>query len=173
VRSFYRGLKIHTLHVLSALKLDTSQNELPFLLIGDEAFALQTDFLKPFNQEQLTTECRIVSCRLSGAQLLIKKVYEAFAVHCDFLKPFNQGHLTTKCVLVNYRLSRAQWVIKNVFGIMANRSRIFIIVQPPSTDIIVMVHCVLHNFLCRKQTENHTPVGCLSFEDYGIVEFSM
>lgn len=59
-RRFYEGLKNHTLHVSSGSKPDNSQNELPFLFIGDEAFALQPDFLNPFNQEQLTTECRIV-----------------------------------------------------------------------------------------------------------------
>lgn len=48
---------------------------LPYVFIGDEAFALREDFLKPFSQASLTTARRIYNYRLSRARRIIENVF--------------------------------------------------------------------------------------------------
>lgn len=48
---------------------------LPYVFIGDEAFALRNDFLKPFNKSQHNETRRIVNYRLSRARRIIENVF--------------------------------------------------------------------------------------------------
>jgi hypothetical protein len=43
----------------------TSTNDLPYVFVGDEAFALRKDLLKPFSQKQLTNKRTVFNYRLS------------------------------------------------------------------------------------------------------------
>jgi hypothetical protein len=45
-------------------KPDNSTSDLPHVFVGDEAFNLRKDLLKPFSQKQLTNECRVFNYRL-------------------------------------------------------------------------------------------------------------
>jgi hypothetical protein len=49
------------------------------VFVGDEAFALRKDFLKPFSQRELTNERRIYNYRLSRARRVIENVFGIMA----------------------------------------------------------------------------------------------
>jgi hypothetical protein len=48
---------------------------LPYIFVGDEAFALRQDFLKPFSQNNLNTERRIFNNRLLRARRIVENVF--------------------------------------------------------------------------------------------------
>jgi hypothetical protein len=47
---------------------DVKGRKLPYVFIGDEAFSLRNNFLKPYNVKQLTRERNIFNYRLSPAE---------------------------------------------------------------------------------------------------------
>lgn len=65
---FYRKLKHKELSIPPPRKQINSNEPLPFVFIGDEAFALRSDFLKPFSQRQLDHDKKIFNYRLSRAR---------------------------------------------------------------------------------------------------------
>lgn len=75
--SFYQKLKNEQLFLPAPKKPQNSEKLLPFVFIGDEAFALRSDFLKPFNQRELNNEKKIFNYRLSRARC---KVENAFGI---------------------------------------------------------------------------------------------
>lgn len=87
-------------------------NEVPYVVIGDEAFPLKTYLLRPYPGIQLDSNEK-------------KKIY-------------------------NYRLCRARRVVENAFGILSQKFRIYnrrIIAKPENVDVIILITCVLHNFI--------------------------
>nr|CAI5838721.1 unnamed protein product [Callosobruchus analis] len=56
-------------------KVRNSATELPYVFIGDEAFHLQPDFLKPFPQDNLSKEKKIYNYHLSRARRIIENVF--------------------------------------------------------------------------------------------------
>ncbi|KAJ8940899.1 hypothetical protein NQ314_010539 [Rhamnusium bicolor] len=76
---FYKKLKANKLKLPLPSKSEKSFSELPFVFIGDEAFALRADFLKPFSQKALNFERRIFNYRLSRARRIIENVFGILA----------------------------------------------------------------------------------------------
>jgi hypothetical protein len=56
-------------------KRDESTSDLPYVFVGDEAFALRKDLLKPSSQKQLTNERRFFNYRLSRARRVIENTF--------------------------------------------------------------------------------------------------
>ena len=52
-----------------------SSTALPYVFVGDEAFPLRPDFLKPFGRHALTQERKIYNYRLSRARRVIENVF--------------------------------------------------------------------------------------------------
>lgn len=48
---------------------------LPFVFVGDEAFALKDNFMKPFPQRNLTREERVFNYRLSRARRIVENAF--------------------------------------------------------------------------------------------------
>nr|CAI5868073.1 unnamed protein product [Callosobruchus analis] len=55
------------------------RNNLPYVFIGDEAFALRKDFLKPYNERELNPERSNYNKRLSRARRIIENVFGILA----------------------------------------------------------------------------------------------
>lgn len=76
---FDKKLKNGTLRLPRPSTPQTSQTKLPFVFISDEAFALRTDFLKPYSQKDLTHDRKIFNYRLSRARCKIENSFGILA----------------------------------------------------------------------------------------------
>jgi hypothetical protein len=66
--AFYEALEHNTLNVTPTNPI----NYLPYVFIGDEAFALRTDFLKPFHERELDPERINCNNRLCRTRLILQ-----------------------------------------------------------------------------------------------------
>lgn len=73
--TFYDKLCKGHLNLPQENKIEGSEKVLPYVFIGDEAFAMRTDFLRPFSQKDLSYERRIFNYRLSRARRIIENVF--------------------------------------------------------------------------------------------------
>jgi hypothetical protein len=72
---FYDKLNNNTLNIPDCEYISNSSLKLPYVFVGDEAFTLRQNFLKPYSQSQLTRERRIFNYRLSRARRIIENVF--------------------------------------------------------------------------------------------------
>lgn len=98
--TFYNKLLNGNLSLPSPRKPEGATNELPYVFVGDEAFALRKDFLKPFSQRELTNERRIYNYRLSRARRVIENV---FGIMASRFRIFHTA--------MNFRLDRIEIVV--------------------------------------------------------------
>lgn len=56
-----------------------SSGSLNNVFVGNEAFALRPDLLKPFSRDSLTDERRIFNCRLSRARRVVENTFGILA----------------------------------------------------------------------------------------------
>lgn len=77
---FYDKLKHKELNVPSPSNPKLSSSTvLPYVFLGDEAFALREDFLKPFGQGELNNDRKMFNYRLSRARRVIENVFGILA----------------------------------------------------------------------------------------------
>jgi hypothetical protein len=75
--------------------------KLPYVFIGDEAFSLRKDFLKPCNVKQLTRERKIFNYRLSRARRIIENVFGILVARFGIRKTHINIQLDNiKCVVM-------------------------------------------------------------------------
>jgi hypothetical protein len=95
------------------LKIPTSSDvkgrKLPYVFIGDEAFSLRKDFLKPYNVKQLTRARKIFNCRLSRARRIIENVFCILVARFSIFKAHINNQLDNlkdvvmaRCALHNF-----------------------------------------------------------------------
>jgi hypothetical protein len=72
---FYEKLFHEELNLPLPRKPDNSTSDLLNVFVGDEAFALRKDLLKPFSQKRLTNERRVFNYRLSRARRFIENTF--------------------------------------------------------------------------------------------------
>lgn len=77
--AFYDKLIHGKLQILAPTKVGNSERTLNYVFIGDEAFALRPDFIKPYCQRDLTDERRIYNYRLSRARRIIENSFGILA----------------------------------------------------------------------------------------------
>lgn len=106
---FYDKLRNNSLHIPDPELLNHSNKILNYVFIGDEAFALTPNFLKPFNQRELTNERKIFNYRLSRARRIVENAFGILAsrfriFHTSInLSPGNIDIVVmTCCVLHNF-----------------------------------------------------------------------
>ncbi|XP_050310641.1 putative nuclease HARBI1 [Anthonomus grandis grandis] len=76
---FYEKLKTNALKIPSPIKSFNNSEELPFVFIGDEAFALLPNFMKPFNIKVLDNEKKVFNYRLSRARNVVENAFGILA----------------------------------------------------------------------------------------------
>ncbi|XP_060860280.1 uncharacterized protein LOC132937465 [Metopolophium dirhodum] len=73
--NLYNKLKNNTLNIPSPCEFKGSKNNLPYVFIGDEAFSLKPNFLKPYNQKELNYEHKVFNYRLSRARNVVENAF--------------------------------------------------------------------------------------------------
>jgi len=88
---------------------DVKGRKLPAVLIGDEAFSLRKEFLKPYSVKQLTRERNIFNYRLSPARRIIKNVFGIlvakfgiFKTHINIQLDNIKNAVMASCALHNF-----------------------------------------------------------------------
>ncbi|GFG37124.1 hypothetical protein Cfor_05785 [Coptotermes formosanus] len=88
---------------------DVKGRKLPYIFVGDEAFSLRKDFLKPYNVKQLTRERRIFNYRLSRARRIIEYVlgilvprFGIFKTHINIQLDNIKDVVMASCALHNF-----------------------------------------------------------------------
>ncbi|KAB0803707.1 hypothetical protein PPYR_00677 [Photinus pyralis] len=88
--------------------------DLKYVFVGDEAFALKSNFMKPFNVRELSTEKRIYNYRLSRARRVVENVFGILAsrfriFHTAINLDLNniEKVVMASCVLHNFLRSRS------------------------------------------------------------------
>jgi len=87
----------------NAKKLRLSDVELPFVIMGDEAYPLFSYLIRPYPRRQLTESRRLFNCRLSRGRRVVESVFGILAGKWRILnKPIetfpNVADRTVKCV---------------------------------------------------------------------------
>lgn len=77
--SFAKALEANVLNLPPPQPLPGRTKPVPFVLIGDDAFALSVNLLKPFNNRTLVYSERIYNYRLSRARRIIENVFGIMA----------------------------------------------------------------------------------------------
>lgn len=122
---FYKKLQTKELNIPNDDSCQNSNTKLPFVFVGDEAFALRTDFMKPFSRAALTTERKIFNYRLSRARRIIENV---FGIMSNRFRIFHSAInlsldridlvVLTCCLLHNFlRKSNCPYATDNAFDI--------------------------------------------------------
>lgn len=74
---FYEKLKSSDMNLPDYCEIDLNSSiKLPFVFVGDEAFSLRPDFLKPFALKDLTFPRKIFNYRLSRARNVVENAFE-------------------------------------------------------------------------------------------------
>lgn len=73
--TFYRKLIEDDLKIPPDESPLSSDTKLPYAFVGDEAFALRRNFLKPFNKKQLNHERMVYNYRLSRARRVVENAF--------------------------------------------------------------------------------------------------
>lgn len=73
--NFGQALANKTLGIPEPAQLPNSQKILPFVFVGDDAFGLTENLMKPYPQAGLNTERKILNYRLSRARRVIENVF--------------------------------------------------------------------------------------------------
>lgn len=72
---FYKRLVKNELYIPQPDNLPISQIKQPYVLVGDDAFPLMDNLMKPFSRKNLTTEQAIFNYRLSRARRIVENAY--------------------------------------------------------------------------------------------------
>lgn len=87
---FYHKFKAGKLNIPAPRAPENSTVKLPYVFVGDEAFALQENMMKPFAQLFLSTERRICKYRFSRARQIIENTFGILANRFQVLQsPIN------------------------------------------------------------------------------------
>lgn len=76
---FYNKLTDNKLNIPQSEPVTNSTRTLNYVFVGDEAFAMRPDLLKPFSRASLSNERRIHNCRLSRARRIIENTFGILA----------------------------------------------------------------------------------------------
>jgi len=109
--AFGRALVDKLLKIPEPGTLPNSEKKLLFVFVGDDAFALTENFMKPYGQTGLTAEQRIFNYRLSRARRVVENSFGILVSRFGVIQrpialspPKAQTIVLTCCYLHNYLL---------------------------------------------------------------------
>lgn len=86
--SIYKRLTLNKLGIPNPTQLPGTDKLVPYVFIGDEAFPLMQNLLKPFSQKHITHDEKIFNYRLSRARRVVENVFGILASRFRiFLQP--------------------------------------------------------------------------------------
>lgn len=119
--TLYTLLQTNRLNIPMPTKIPNTEIELPFVFVGDEAFPLMKNLMRPFPRRDLTDEKRIFNYRLSRARKQIECAFGVLASMWRILrKPmevqeeFATNIVKAACILHNFILNREPERMKEV-----------------------------------------------------------
>lgn len=83
--TFGHLMKNNELNLPPSREPTLGNTKLPFVFVGDEAFALENNFMKPFAQRNLKREERIYNYRLSRARRIVENTFGILAARFRIL----------------------------------------------------------------------------------------
>lgn len=111
--SFFKSLTKGDLHLPAAEPLPGRDKPIPYLLVGDDAFALSNNLMKPYSKKSLTGLERIFNYRLSRGRRIIENAFGILAHRFGvFGRPIRLGPGKTRqitiacCALHNFLITR-------------------------------------------------------------------
>ena len=126
----------------------TTRPNLPFVIVGDEAFPLKQNMLRPYPGKNLSEEKAIFNYRLSRARRIIENSFGILAARYG-------------CTLTDYYLH-------NVMHLLYCRWRLFrrpIIADPDRVVVFTKAAIALHNYLRTEESSLYCPPGFVDGED--------
>ena len=106
---FFERLTNGDLGIPKPKKIENSDKILPYVFVGDEAFGMRPDFLKPYPKIQLNKDSRIFNYRLSRARRVVENTFGIMASRFRVLQTvinLNVHNIDTMvitcCVLHNF-----------------------------------------------------------------------
>jgi len=82
---FYEKLLNKELNMPEPESVHPKGHELPYILIGDDAFALGENLLKPFSGNNMTQEQELFNKKLSSARVKVEKAFGILAARFRIL----------------------------------------------------------------------------------------
>lgn len=131
--NFGRRMNSNTLNLPEKAYIPGTDVESPFVFVGDEAFPLKPNLMRPY----------------PGNYILNSQQHEVPNLNSNSLS-LSGLRLSQEKRVYNYRLSRARRIVENAFGILSARWRIFrkpMEMNPTNVDIVIKATIALHNFL--------------------------
>jgi len=110
--SLYQLLSSNNFNIPNARKLPLSDVELPFVILGDEAYPLLSYLMRPYPRRQLTESRRLFNYRLSRGRRAVESAFGILAGKWRILnKPIETSNIADrivrcKCVLHNTVIDR-------------------------------------------------------------------
>jgi len=103
--SLYQLLSSNNFNMPHAKKLPLSDVELPFVILGDQAYPLLSYLMRPYPRRQLTESRRLFNYRLSRGRRVVESAFEILAGKWRILnKPIetspDMADRTVKCICV-------------------------------------------------------------------------
>jgi len=89
---FWEKLQNNTFNIPPPSCLPNTEEQFPYVFLGNEVFTLQPFLMKPYSQQDLTNEHRIFNYRLSRGRQTVKNAFGILASRFGvFQKPINLG----------------------------------------------------------------------------------
>ena len=129
--TFFKWLRNKNLDVTHSKQLpnDTEETHVPHILLGDEAFLLRCDLMRPFARNPLTNERHIFNYRLSRARRVVENAFGIFSNywriyhHYIYLNPNNVTRVVKATVVLHNILILPNDKVHT--DVMDNRAKIF------------------------------------------------